>query len=91
MQEESRHKHGGCTDGESGADRDNSMVHRITSLDRQYNQREVIAGLIRKISDLEEKRQRLELTEAWLHQAIWDLMKREKELSGNIDRSGDEE
>lgn len=67
------------------------MVRRIMSRDRQYNQREEIAGLIRKIQELEEKKQMLELTEAWLHRAIWDLMKQEKRLSGHIDRNGDEE
>lgn len=91
MWEACKQRPGGHDDGEDPPDREHSIVHRLASLDKMYNQREVIAGLITRIEALEEERRVLELTEAWLHQAIWDLMRRKKELSDRIDRNGDGE
>ena len=52
------------------------MVSRITAPHRKANQRETIAILSAKINELEDENKKLNETVAWMHQTIWDLVRR---------------
>ena len=43
---------------------------------RKANQRETIAILSAKINELEDENKKLNETVAWMHQTIWDLVRR---------------
>ncbi len=53
-----------------------SVVSRITAPHRKANQRETIAILSAKINELEDENKKLNETVAWMHQTIWDLVRR---------------
>ena len=53
-----------------------SVVSRITAPHRKANQRETIAIVSAKINELEDENKKLNETVAWMHQTIWDLVRR---------------
>lgn len=55
-----------------------SIVTRITEPHKNANQRETIARLSARINELEEENQKLNETVAWMHQTIWDMIRKQQ-------------
>lgn len=55
-----------------------SIVTRITNPHKAANQRETIARLSARINELEEENQKLTETVAWMHQTIWDMIRKQQ-------------
>lgn len=55
-----------------------SVVTRITAAHKAANQRETIALLSSKISELEEENKKLNETVTWMHQTIWEMIQNQK-------------
>lgn len=55
-----------------------SVVARITAPHKAANQRETIALLSARINELELENQKLNETVAWMHQTIWDMIRKER-------------
>lgn len=57
-----------------------SISNRILAADRAYNNRQMIAALSTRIQELETDNRKLNETIEWMHQTIWDLLRRNKDL-----------
>lgn len=57
-----------------------SISNRILAADRAYNNRQMIATLSTRIQELEADNRQLNETIEWMHQTIWELLHRNKEL-----------
>lgn len=55
-----------------------SVVTRITAPHRKANQREIIAMLSTRINELESENRKLNETVAWMHQTIWELLRKNR-------------
>ncbi|MDO4330953.1 MAG: hypothetical protein Q4C66_16680 [Lachnospiraceae bacterium] len=55
-----------------------SIVTRITAPHKTANQRETIALLSARVNELEAENQKLNETVAWMHQTIWDMIRKQK-------------
>lgn len=55
-----------------------SIVSRLVLPHQQFNQREIIAKLTLKIEELEKENHKLSDTVSWMHETIWDLIKRNR-------------
>jgi len=67
----------------------NSMTARLSLPAKKANQRETIAALKNQIIELENENKQLQHTVDWMHQLIWDLLKR-NQLSENEQQHGQE-
>ena len=56
----------------------NSMTARLSLPAKKANQRETIAALKNQIVELEKENKQLQHTVEWMHQLIWDLLKRNR-------------
>lgn len=54
------------------------VVHRMMTSHKAFNQRELIAKLCDKIDELEKENKQLNTTVDWMHQTIWDLIRKNK-------------
>lgn len=55
-----------------------SLVKRLMAPHKAANNRETIANLTRRIEELETENKKLNETVDWMHQTIWDLMRKYK-------------
>lgn len=55
-------------------------IARLTAPHKANNNRELIARLSARIYDLEEENKKLTETVAWMHETIWDLVRKSKGL-----------
>lgn len=65
-------------------DRHTSITGRIIRADRAHNYRASIAALSARIQELESENRQLNETLQWMHQTIWDLLKKNKALEQRI-------
>lgn len=65
-------------------DRHASITSRIIRADRAHNYRASIASLSARIQELESENRQLNETLQWMHQTIWDLLKKNKALEQQI-------
>lgn len=56
------------------------LIERLVEPYKEYNNREVIGMLISKLQELEMENKKLNDTVEWMHQTIWDLLRRDKGL-----------
>lgn len=56
----------------------NSLTTRLSLPAKRANNRETIASLKNQILELEAENQKLTETVEWMHQMIWDLLKKNK-------------
>lgn len=61
-----------------------SITTRIIQADRAHNTRYVVAKLTSHIQELEAENNKLNETVAWMHQTIWDLLEKNKELERRL-------
>ncbi len=54
-----------------------SVVTRITKPHKAFNHRETIALLSARVNELEAENQKLNETVTWMHQTIWDMIRRQ--------------
>lgn len=57
-----------------------SISNRILAADRAHNKRQLVATLNARIQELEEENHQLNSTIEWMHQTIWELLRRNREL-----------
>ncbi|MDO4326514.1 MAG: hypothetical protein Q4E24_10865 [bacterium] len=57
------------------------FVQRLIEPHKEYNSREQIGQLIKRISELEEENKKLSETVAWMHETIWQLLRQKKGLN----------
>ncbi|RGY99275.1 teichuronopeptide [Clostridium sp. AM58-1XD] len=57
-----------------------SMSKRLTTSQNMPNNREIIAALTQKIQALEDENKHLNDTVSWMHETIWDLIRKNKLL-----------
>lgn len=57
-----------------------SISNRILAADRAHNKRQLVATLNARIQELELENQQLNSTVEWMHQTIWELLRRSREL-----------
>ena len=67
--------------------RDCSITNRITAAERAHNNRKLIAAMNAQIQELESENRQLNDTVEWMHQTIWDLLARNKELQRQIEQT----
>lgn len=66
---------------------DCSITNRITAAERAHNKRKLIASMNAQIQDLESENRQLADTVEWMHQTIWDLLARNKELQRQLEQT----
>lgn len=66
--------------------RNDSVTNRIAAADRAHNNRKLIAAMNARIQELQSENQQLSDTVEWMHQTIWDLLARNKELQRCIEQ-----
>ncbi len=57
-----------------------TLTARLTAPHKAANHRETIARLTCRIQELEEENKTLKSTVEWMHQTIWDMVKKQKNL-----------
>lgn len=57
-----------------------SILERISVEQKQYSQREIVAHLSNRVEELEIENKKMNETVTWMHQTIWDLIKKEREI-----------
>lgn len=65
-------------------ERHTSITGRILDADRSHNYRALIASLSSHIQELEAENRQLNETIEWMHQTIWDLLKKNKSLEQQL-------
>ena len=61
-----------------------SFIHRICSSDKFHNQRELVGQLTEELTRLQSENQQLNSTIDWMHQTIWDQLKKTKCLEREL-------
>lgn len=64
-----------------------SVTNRIAAAGRAHNSRKLIAAMNAQIKELESANKQLNDTVEWMHQAIWELLARNKELQRQIEQA----
>ena len=64
-----------------------SVAGRITAAERAHNHRKLIAALNTQSQELESENALLNNTVEWMHQTIWDLLARNKELQRCLEQA----
>lgn len=62
-----------------------SFVQRITAPGKKFNQREIIGKLSDYTKELEEENQKLESAVTWMHETIWNLIRKNRALSSELE------
>ncbi len=62
-----------------------SISNRILAADRAHNKRQLVATLNTRIQKLEDENHQLTSTIDWMHQTIWELLNRNKELQHQLE------
>lgn len=70
-----------------------SISNRILAADRAHNKRQIIATLNTRIQELEDENRQLNATIEWMHETIWELLRRNRaqESSKNTMATGTSE
>lgn len=55
-----------------------SIIQRLVSPHKEFNTREIIAAMSVQIQELETENKKLNDTVTWMHQTIWDLLRKSK-------------
>ena len=63
-----------------------TLVQRICAPSKLYNQRELTARLTKEVLRLEAENKKLEETVEWMHQTIWDQLRKTKELERELEQ-----
>lgn len=66
-----------------------SYVHRIMSPEKLYNQRELVGELLHQISQLEQENKKLNETVEWMHETIWEQLRKTKALERKLQEADD--
>lgn len=66
--------------------RNDSVTNRIAAAARAHNNRKLIAAMNAQIQELKSENQQLGNTVEWMHQTIWELLARNKELQRRIEQ-----
>jgi len=61
-----------------------SIVHRLCIPSKFYNHREVIGHLTQELSRLEQENKELNETIDWMHQTIWEQLRKTKGLEQEL-------
>ncbi len=65
-------------------DRHASITGRIIDADRAHNSRALVASLSAHVQELEAENRQLNETIEWMHQTIWDLLRKNKSLEQQL-------
>ena len=63
-----------------------TLVQRICAPSKLYNQRELTARLTKEVLRLEAENKKLEETVEWMHQTIWEQLRKTKELERELEQ-----
>jgi len=66
-------------------EKDPSITHHFLATARAHNARAVVAQLKEHIREMELENQKLNETIEWMHQTIWDLLRKTKSLEHQIE------
>lgn len=61
-----------------------SFVKRIAEPGKVFNQRELLGKLTAQIEELEDENKKLTDTTEWMHETIWDLLRKNKALNQEL-------
>lgn len=61
------------------------LIERLVEPYKEFNNREVIGMLITKLQELEAENKKLNNTVEWMHQTIWDLLRKNRDLNTDMD------
>lgn len=61
-----------------------TFVQRITSPDKMFNQREIIGQLTSHIEELEAENRKLNETVTWMHDTIWEQLRKMKAMEKEL-------
>ncbi len=61
-----------------------SLVERICAPDKIYNKRQIIGQLTHQVTELEEENKRLNDTVSWMHDTIWEQLRKAKAMEKEI-------
>lgn len=64
------------------------VSNRLIASNEEYNHRKVIASLRHQICELQDKNKELEHRANWMHETIWELLGRCKQLEQLLTESG---
>lgn len=59
------------------------IMERIFAAQGQFTQREIIAQLAKRLDELETENKKMDETITWMHQTIWELLRKNKEKREN--------
>lgn len=65
-----------------------SIISRLSLSSQKANSRETIATLRLKLEDLSAENQKLNETVDWMHQTIWELLRKNKKLEHRLEELG---
>ncbi|MGN0159643.1 MAG: hypothetical protein ACI39W_11030 [Brotaphodocola sp.] len=68
-------------------DRHTSITGRIVAADRAHNYRAAIGSLSARIQELEAENLQLNETINWMHQTIWELLRKTKDLEHQLEET----
>ena len=61
-----------------------SYVHKICAPSKFHNKREIIGQLVAEVTKLEAENTKLNQTIDWMHQTIWDQLRKTKSLEREL-------
>lgn len=61
-----------------------SFVKRIAEPGKVFNQREIMGELTLQVEELDAENQKLNETVEWMHDTIWDLLRKNKALNQEL-------
>lgn len=67
--------------------RNDCVTHRIAAAERAHNNRKLVAAMNAQIQELKSENQQLSNTVEWMHQTIWELLARNKELQRRMEQT----
>lgn len=56
-----------------------SIMERIILEQKTFTQREIVAQLAKRVEELEVENKKMDETVSWMHQTIWELLKKSRE------------